>query len=70
MTTTETTTETTPSPRPRLRVRYDAEIRDQMAINLCRCGTHMRILRAVRRASDVLRSASAEGERPGDGARA
>ncbi len=48
----------------------DAEIRDQMAINLCRCGTHMRILRAVRRASDVLRSASAEGERPGDGARA
>ena len=30
----------------------DAEIRSQMAINLCRCGTHMRILRAVRKAAD------------------
>jgi nicotinate dehydrogenase subunit A len=29
----------------------DAEIRRQMAVNLCRCGTHMRILRAVRRAA-------------------
>ena len=37
----------------------DAEIRDQMAINLCRCGTHMRILRAVRRAADASRSPSA-----------
>jgi nicotinate dehydrogenase subunit A len=27
-----------------------------MAVNLCRCGTHMRILRAVRRAADGLRS--------------
>jgi nicotinate dehydrogenase subunit A len=34
----------------------DAEIRQQMSINLCRCGTHMRILRAVRRASDVLKA--------------
>ena len=31
----------------------DAEIRAHMAINLCRCGTHMRILRAVRRAADA-----------------
>ena len=31
----------------------DAEIRRHMQPNLCRCGTHMRILRAVRRAADV-----------------
>ena len=36
----------------------DAEIRRHMAPNLCRCGTHMRILRAVRRAADEM-SASA-----------
>jgi nicotinate dehydrogenase subunit A len=35
----------------------DAEIRRAMATNLCRCGTHMRILRAVRRAADALRAA-------------
>jgi len=32
----------------------DAQIRAHMAPNLCRCGTHMRILRAVRRAAGVL----------------
>ena len=32
----------------------DARIRVHMSPNLCRCGTHMRILRAVRRAADVL----------------
>jgi aerobic-type carbon monoxide dehydrogenase small subunit (CoxS/CutS family) len=32
------------------------EIRDFMQPNLCRCGTHMRILRAVRRAADRIRS--------------
>lgn len=32
----------------------DAEIRRHMMPNLCRCGTHMRILRAVRRAADML----------------
>ena len=37
----------------------DAEIRQHMAINLCRCGTHMRILRAVRRAADSIKSAGA-----------
>jgi nicotinate dehydrogenase subunit A len=29
----------------------DAQIREALIPNLCRCGTHMRILRAVRRAS-------------------
>lgn len=29
----------------------DAEIRAELEPNLCRCGTHMRILRAVRRAA-------------------
>ena len=33
----------------------EAEIRAQMEPNLCRCGTHMRILRAIRRASEALR---------------
>ena len=28
----------------------DAEIREAMAPNLCRCGSHMRVLRAIRRA--------------------
>jgi aerobic-type carbon monoxide dehydrogenase small subunit (CoxS/CutS family) len=37
----------------------DAEIREHMAINLCRCGTHMRILRAVRRAATGWQSAAA-----------
>jgi nicotinate dehydrogenase subunit A len=32
----------------------DAEIRTAMSPSLCRCGTHMRILRAVRRASDMM----------------
>jgi aerobic-type carbon monoxide dehydrogenase small subunit (CoxS/CutS family) len=31
----------------------DVQIREHMATNLCRCGTHMRILRAVRRAADA-----------------
>ena len=32
----------------------DEQIRDWMQPNLCRCGTHLRILHAVRRAADVL----------------
>ena len=36
----------------------DQEIRRHMAPNLCRCGTHMRILRAVRRASKAASQAS------------
>ncbi|MGH8137021.1 MAG: (2Fe-2S)-binding protein [Steroidobacteraceae bacterium] len=34
----------------------DAEIRAQLAPNLCRCGTHMRILRAVHRAAALLQA--------------
>jgi aerobic-type carbon monoxide dehydrogenase small subunit (CoxS/CutS family) len=30
----------------------DAEIREALARNLCRCGTHQRILRAIRRVAD------------------
>lgn len=33
----------------------ETEIRAHMEPNLCRCGTHMRILRAIRRATEVLR---------------
>jgi nicotinate dehydrogenase subunit A len=32
----------------------DAQIREHMETNLCRCGVHLRILRAVRRASEEL----------------
>jgi nicotinate dehydrogenase subunit A len=31
----------------------DAQIRAALTANLCRCGTHMRILRAVRRAAET-----------------
>jgi nicotinate dehydrogenase subunit A len=43
----------------------DAEIRRQMAPSLCRCGTHMRILRAVRRAADEMRASSATTKQAG-----
>jgi nicotinate dehydrogenase subunit A len=33
------------------------EIRQHMAVNLCRCGTHMRILAAVKRAAAAMGSA-------------
>jgi nicotinate dehydrogenase subunit A len=36
-----------------------AEVRRHMAPNLCRCGTHMRILRAIDRAGVLMREASA-----------
>ena len=36
-------------PRP-----SEAEIRQALANNLCRCGTHVRIVRAVKRASEKL----------------
>jgi nicotinate dehydrogenase subunit A len=32
----------------------DSQIKEALAANLCRCGTHIRILRAVRRASGQL----------------
>ncbi len=34
----------------------DDEIRLHLASNLCRCGTHMRILRAVRRAAQLMQT--------------
>ena len=37
----------------------DADIRQALEPNLCRCGTHMRILRAVARARDQMKSKSA-----------
>jgi nicotinate dehydrogenase subunit A len=41
------------NPRP-----SEAEIRAGMQPNLCRCGTHMRILRAIRRAAVAMQSAA------------
>jgi nicotinate dehydrogenase subunit A len=38
----------------------EAEIREHMKTNLCRCGTHMRILAAVRRAVGTLHAAAAD----------
>ena len=37
----------------------DAQIRAALEPNLCRCGTHMRILRAVHRAAALMQSADA-----------
>jgi nicotinate dehydrogenase subunit A len=39
----------------------DDDIRAALQPNLCRCGTHMRILRAVRRAAQMMQSAQAGG---------
>ena len=35
----------------------DEQIRNELALHLCRCGTHMRILRAVHRASHLMDTA-------------
>lgn len=35
----------------------DADIRTAMEPNLCRCGTHMRIMRAIRRAAALMKTA-------------
>jgi nicotinate dehydrogenase subunit A len=37
----------------------DDEIRAEMEPHLCRCGTHMRILRAIRRAAHLMQTADA-----------
>ncbi len=37
----------------------EADIRAQLEPNLCRCGTHIRILRAVRRAARMMQTAPA-----------
>jgi nicotinate dehydrogenase subunit A len=39
-----------------------AEIRRHMNANLCRCGTHMRILRAVERAAGLMKNAAPAAE--------
>jgi nicotinate dehydrogenase subunit A len=44
----------------RNRAPSDKEIRQHMSPNLCRCGTHMRILAAIRRAAAAMKSAAAE----------
>jgi nicotinate dehydrogenase subunit A len=38
----------------------DQEIRQALEFNLCRCGTHMRILRAIHRARDLMQQADAD----------
>ncbi|RZN33459.1 (2Fe-2S)-binding protein [Bradyrhizobium sp. Leo121] len=44
----------------------DAQIRAELQPNLCRCGTHMRILRAVHRAARLMDTADASAnERSG-----
>jgi nicotinate dehydrogenase subunit A len=41
----------------------ESEIRDALKVNLCRCGTHMRILAAIRRAGQLMKSAANEETR-------
>jgi nicotinate dehydrogenase subunit A len=36
----------------------DEDIRRHLQPNLCRCGTHMRIVKAVRRAAQTMRTAA------------
>lgn len=38
----------------------DAEIRAHMQPNLCRCGTHVRIMAAIKRAGSLMQEASVE----------
>lgn len=39
----------------------DDEIRRALQPNLCRCGTHMRIIKAVKRAAELIRAGQAKG---------
>ena len=41
----------------------DAQIRKHLQPNLCRCGTHMRILKAVRRAAQYMQTAAAGSDK-------
>jgi nicotinate dehydrogenase subunit A len=43
----------------------EAEIRRHMAPNLCRCGTQLRVVRAVGRAAAQMRAAAAVSAKPG-----
>ena len=49
--TSKTLLDRNPNPSPR-------QIKEALAGNLCRCGTHLRIIRAVQRAARTLRTAS------------
>jgi nicotinate dehydrogenase subunit A len=42
----------------------EAQIREHMSPNLCRCGTHIRILRAVRRAARAMSGTAAATDKP------
>ncbi|MDQ0349069.1 (2Fe-2S)-binding protein [Ancylobacter vacuolatus] len=43
----------------------DQEIRDALRTNLCRCGTHMRILAAIRRAGEMMSAQAPANRRAG-----
>jgi nicotinate dehydrogenase subunit A len=43
----------------------EAQIRAHMQPNLCRCGTHLRILAAIRHAAETMRSRALPGKPPG-----
>jgi aerobic-type carbon monoxide dehydrogenase small subunit (CoxS/CutS family) len=43
----------------------ETEIRKTLSPNLCRCGTHARIVRAVRRAGAAMRTAGANRQTKG-----
>jgi nicotinate dehydrogenase subunit A len=43
----------------------EAEIRRHLQPNLCRCGTHLRIVKAVKRAAQSAKSAAAACSHPG-----
>lgn len=45
----------------------DEEIRKELAFNLCRCGTHVEIMQAVRQAADNAKSAG-QSQKPGKAA--
>ena len=41
----------------------DAQIREHMAPNLCRCGTHNRVVKAIKRAAGISTAALPTGDR-------
>src|SRR5262249_56407097 len=43
----------------------DQQIRAELALHLCRCGTHMRILRAIHRARRLMDTAALSGDSKG-----
>lgn len=43
----------------------DAQIREHLSPNLCRCGTHNRVISAVKKAAGYMRTAAAPASVPG-----